>query len=79
MIDGLLVHEILEDGDGIVFKTVSLGEYPQIPHVYLIGTAIHGEHVMDLFFFVKDAGGRTIKKEHMGEHGVHFGYDVVVC
>ena len=59
VLDGCLVHEILSDGDGTVFKVIGLGEYPCVPRIRLIEAAIHSECVMDTFCVVEDTGGHT--------------------
>ena len=59
VLDVRLVHEILSDGNGAVFKIVVLGEEPRIPRGRLFDADVHDERVLDLFCVIEDTGGST--------------------
>ena len=56
---GCLVHGVLWDGDGAILKVIGFGEYPCVTRGRLLDASIRGEHMLDLFCIVKDAGGHA--------------------
>ena len=78
VLDGCLVCEVLEDGDGAVFKVIDIGKDSCVPRGWLLDAALHGDRVLDFLCTVEDASGHPSKQEQMCEICVYCGYDVFV-
>ena len=59
VLDVYLVHKVLADGDGAVFKFIRLGEDPRMSRGRLLDPAIYGDRALDLFRVVEDTDRRA--------------------